>query len=467
MAVRKKLNTQYFLDATRPSGWKPFSLGKSVASKLVTLGNKYSGADYKGMNLVQTVVEARAAFIAGAGLSVKEVDDARQKATNDTGEVSEEMRIVQETIKWNNLDREMLYSYAIEAELEGRLLFLIERAESDTNEVPDGAYNLRHLPWAQYRYSVKMKDADKSLIDHIEYQGDNGKTVELKPGEFVYKTFGSGRYHDLNGALPRAACCLEDIEAAHCARNDLRESNHLFAHPTPVFKVSTKNDVAPLQKALQDAEWKIGTMLCTNAEFSIVGVDTGGTSVLLDEIKATTQRISGSTGVPIFFLGYTEALTNRSTAWAILEALDVNVRGERARMETLFNEIIYAVINQRNDETGGNLDPQAIVATIPAPWIIQQQYTEVADHLLQLYREGALSLRTLLSTVCHVKDVDKEIRSIAAEALSMKTQTRGEGTVDPAAGADLRPAVEGLIDGIGDAVIKYLGDNLTREVLQA
>ena len=136
-------------------------------------------------------------------------------------------------------------------------------------------------------------------------------------------------------------------------------------------------------------------------------------------------------------------------------------------METLFNEIIYAVINQRNDETGGNLDPQAILATIPAPWIIQQQYTEVADHLLQLYREGALSLRTLLSTVCHVKDVDKEIRSIAAEALSMKTHSRGEGTVDPAAGADLRPAVEGLIDGIGDAVIGYLTKNLTREVLQA
>jgi hypothetical protein len=204
-------------------------------------------------------------------------------------------------------------------------------------------------------------------------------------------------------------------------------------------------------------------MLVTNADYSLVGIDAEGTNQLIAEEKSATLRISGTSGVPAFFLGHTETLVNRATAYVLLEALDIAVRTDRHRLETLFNEIFFSILEMKSEETGNQLDSQAIVATIPPPQIIQQQSTEAAAKLLDMYKEGALSLRTLLASVHEVRDIEQEIRTIKTEQMSLNTPI-DNSAIPPS--QDLKPAIEGLVSGIGDAVIDYLAENITTEVLK-
>jgi hypothetical protein len=205
---------------------------------------------------------------------------------------------------------------------------------------------------------------------------------------------------------------LEDIETVSAAKRDLREVNHLFAHPTPVFKTETANEAKSLNSQLMEQKWSIGTMIVSTAEYSVVGVDTGGTEVLLNEINSAIQRISGATGVPIYFLGLSSDMVNRATAYAMMEALDINVAIDRKRFETLFENLFNTIFSKHNESLGTKLNAENIQITIPSPSVILEQRTEQTDRLLNLYLAGALSLRTLLSKINEVTDVDREILEI-------------------------------------------------------
>lgn len=417
------VNVRYFQEASRPSGWLPYTSSTGVGSRIKQVSNKYTGEDPDGSFLVQSVIDSRAGFMVGSGIRLQKIDGI---------DCDKEHELADSVIKWNNLDKGFLFDLAIEAELEGRLLLLIQEAGVPVDGPKSGLtdlgtidrYNIRHIPYSKYRYRVIMRDDDNTVIDRIEYTDVNGGTVTIPAEDIVFATFGASRYFEPDKATPRVASALEDIDTVSAARRDLREVNHLFAHPTPVFRTESANEAKALDKQLQKQRWSIGTMVVSTAEYSVVGVDTGGTEVLLSEMNAAIQRISGATGVPVYFLGLSTDMVNRATAYAMMEALDTNVALDRKRLETMFEELFHVIFHKHNQKHGGNLNPEHLHITIPSPAVIREQRVEQGEYLLNMYLAGALSLRTLLNNINEVTDVDKEIEEIGdrqAQQLERKT----------------------------------------------
>lgn len=404
---KEKINTRFFIDASRPSGWAPYTGGGSVQSTIRNVANKYTGKDPAGSYLVQNVVDSRSSFLIGGGISLRAIEGV---------DGTQEIELARKVIKWNNLDKGFLYNLAVEAEIEGRLLLYIDSSipSGSNSEAEDGepVYTIRHLPYSKYKYRINMDESNDSVIKSVSYTNVSGETTTIDADDFVFAMFGATRYYDPNEGVSRVAGALEDIETVSAAKRDLREVNHLFAHPTPVFKTETANEAKSLNSQLMEQKWSIGTMVVSTAEYSVVGVDTGGTEVLLNEINSAIQRISGATGVPIYFLGLSSDMVNRATAYAMMEALDINVAIDRKRFETLFENLFNTIFSKHNESLGTKLNAENIQITIPSPSVILEQRTEQTDRLLNLYLAGALSLRTLLSKINEVTDVDREILEI-------------------------------------------------------
>ena len=79
------------------------------------LARKYEGTATWGVFPTTNLVDIRAAFIIGQGVSVYPVDKLKSKA-------EKEMEFVKAFFDYNDIDREMAQEFAKEAEIEGRFL---------------------------------------------------------------------------------------------------------------------------------------------------------------------------------------------------------------------------------------------------------------------------------------------------------------------------------------------------------
>jgi len=372
----------------RPSGWqRPFGGTSASSSQIQEL---YLGGGKYGTSMVQSIIDIRSSFITGEGLVIKE---------KQPGSASEELQFIEKNISYNMID-ELLFQMTVLTEIEAKLLAVIQPIQ-DKN-----IFNINVLPYSEYDYKIIQDEDDLQLIKEIQYKSENGKIETIKFGEFIFRNFGSSLWFKPNQSCPRIASVMESIENLDRASQDLREINHLFANPTPYFKCESQNEVQSLYNVLNSRKWTIGNILVTTADYSLVETDKNSLESLISEMTSLSERISGVTGVPIYFLGLAKQLNNRSTALAMLEQLENSVKKERKIMISWFNELFFNILNKSNEEFGTSYNPEAIECDIIRPAILNVEQ-ETLDKLIELYDKRAISLETLLS---HVPQVDNPLK---------------------------------------------------------
>ena len=384
---------------------------KEYASQITAIDQKYKAEADWGNQQVGSIIDVRSAFIVGDGLTLK--------ARGDVDQAKKEMDFAREFFKWNNLEFEGLQELAKEGEIEGKILlrlFPVALKEPITGENGTTFTKMiaaRFVPWQQYKYNVVTDPKD-----YMYYTGVTGKEpvtnadFVLSEGEFVYLKFG-GRIAEPNRATPKIAKCLTQIDYLDKALRDWREINNLFAAPTPTMECATPQDADAMATRFTKQNWKAGKFLIHVGQFKFAGAPMDGIQSLREEITANAKLISGTTGVPVHFLGFPELMSNRATADNLFELITASTQKEREGWKGLLNELLDNAIAMHNVEAQTPGLQKGLIE-VSIPFISKEQYDRFTTVYLAAYNASLITKRTALTFLPGV-DADDEMNQFDIE----------------------------------------------------
>jgi hypothetical protein len=323
-------------------------------------------------------------------------------------------------MQFNNLDEEMPQEYAKETEIEGQLLFRFLIDESA------GQIRLIHVPYRDYNYKIYTPKYNYFDYTRAEYLGNEEEDVnfDLTSPLFVYRQFG-GSANRKNGTPPKTAFVLRDMEDLDKGLMDWRKINKLFSAPTPVIYAPDPPAAKKIEEWITQNNWRIGKALILgglNVKFELVGWVGDGYTTLKEETQALVKTISGTTGVPVHFLGYPELLSNRDTADNLIELIALSTNKERRTWIGAYEDVLHKAMMLHNTAFGTTLNPMAINAIIP--FVTATKIKEISQVFVPMYTAGAISLHTLLSQISGDVDVEAEMARVKAEQEEKEAKAR-------------------------------------------
>jgi hypothetical protein len=302
-----------------------------------------------------------------------------------------------------------------ESEIEGKVALRLFWDKEPYGDYSNGMVSVRFISWLSKKYTV-----DVDLNDYLDYKRlswpattaiVNGVSVMIPAGEvlapeFVYTKFG-GRIYDANDAQPKIMKCLTQIDRLDKALRDLREINHLFASPTPDFQVETPQQAEALLRQIQSpaVNWKIGKAIAHVGTFTLVSPAAEGIENLISEIELNVKMISGTTGIPIHYLGLLDLLKNRATGDNTRELVMAATTREREIWIGAFEELLQKAMEFYNKQTGGaqkseeggRLDPSKIGIEIPL--VSQDHWANLQNVLIPAALGGIISNEYVASQI--------------------------------------------------------------------
>lgn len=382
----------------------------SYNSAVKAISDKYNCTADWGVTQTGPIIDLRAAFILGEGIQVGYETDTRKEA-------EAELKWAEDFLDYNDLDEEMAQEMAKEAEIEGKIAIKLFYDKTKYKDWP-GMVSARYISWSSKGYEVEANPED-----YLDYQKLIWKAIGTTPAgslnasAFVYKKFG-GRLNKPNEAQPKIMKCLTQIDRLDKALWDLRKINHLFASPTPDFQVETKDQVEPLLALIKDTNWKIGKAFAHTGTFEMKGPDIAGVEMLIKEIELCVKVISGTTGIPIHYLGLLDLLKNRATGDNTRELIMAVTSKERQIWIGAYEELINKAMAMFNEKAYGQkstrLDPEKISVDIPL--ISQEHWDHIQNVLIPASLGGIISKEHTASQIPGV-DMDAEAdRRVVKEA---------------------------------------------------
>lgn len=358
----------------------------SYAQAVVAIAEKYNGTAKWGVLQTGNIIDLRATFILNEGIKVVKKED----------NADIELEWANKFLEYNDLDKEVAQEFAKEAEIEGKiaLKLAIEKVkvkDEKGNEKDDFQISVRYVSWSDKEYVIKTDPQDYLKYMEMTWQPkDKDKPETLKAQEFVYKKFG-GRINKPNEAAPKVMKCLTQIDNLDKALRDWREIDRIFSAPILGVECKTKEAVKVTREALEDKNWKIKKIFVSIATLYYAQFDIKGVESIEKEITTLAKLVSGATGVPVHFLGFTDILKQVATAKNLMELMIAATNKERLTWIGAYEELIKKAmvmynlkVNAQMSE-GRQLDPDKIGIEIP---IITRDHWE---HLEKIYLPAAIA----------------------------------------------------------------------------
>jgi len=305
---------------------------KTYGTAVAEINKKYNATADFGVLQTGSIIDLRAAFIIGEGLKIIKKDK----------DANAEYDWVHEFLEYNDLDNEVVQSFASEAEIEGKiaLKLALEETPESTKEKKMYMVSTRYVSWTENNYVIKANPQDYMQYETMTWKPkDKDKDEVLKEYEFVYKKFG-GRVHLPNSATPKIMRCLTQIDNLDMALRDWREIDRVFAGPILGYEVRDSKDVKRATDALSDKNWKIKKVFVGMGKFYYASFDIKGVESLENEIVTLSKMISGATGVPVHFLGFPDLMSNRAVAENMMQLVHAATTKERATWKGAYEEVI-------------------------------------------------------------------------------------------------------------------------------
>ena len=369
---------------------------QDVKEAVEEIDKKYKNASDWGCFQTGSIVDLRAAFIIQEGISII--------ASTSQEDAEKEIEFTEKLLEFNDLDREIAQTYAVEAEIEGRILLTLNWIK-DTQNIA-----INFVSWQKKQYVVTANKTNYLQYEKVSWkEGDVETNLEGK--EFVYKKFG-GRISNPNEAVPKIMRCLTQIEQLDKALRNWREINRLFSAPVPDVEVEKTNQVEPMQIAIDRLNWKSKKAFAHVGKFNYKSPPISGVTSLENEIVMKAKMISGATGIPIQFLGLPDVLSNRATAENLLDLIYAATVKERETWKGVYKEAITKAMEMSNAQTGqgektARLDPNKI--DIDIPMVSDQDWQRLIDFWLPARIAGEISQQLFLNKIPNV-NVDDEMK---------------------------------------------------------
>lgn len=384
-------------NATELSSYRG-NLYPSYEAATKELSLKFDGKALWGNQLAKIIIIIRTAFTMGGGIKISKVEpkaNGNEKLTEQS--IQKTYEFIRNMFEINDIDEEVPIDFAIEAEIEGK--FLCHLVPIDDKK----SISLQHISWEDNRYKVIPATDNKKVYDRVAFSNSSLYTKALEQKEFVYKRFG-GRMKNINDTTSAVALSLRNLEDLDKALWDLRRVNHLNM-PTPHFKCSSPKEAKNLWEKLVSPEvnWKIGTLVVSTAEFSLVGLTGVDIEPLLKEITKQASMISGTTGVPVHYLGIPELLSNRATAENLMEVLYAVTNKDRKIWIGAYEEIINKSVAMANEKWKTSYVKGAV--SVDIPFVTPERIKQLTEVWLPMYMSGLIRKETMLK---RVPDVDEK-----------------------------------------------------------
>ncbi len=378
----------------------PYRDRERLVSELV---QKYKGYARSGNQLVQRLVDTRAAFAMANGLSAAPLPGEGP---------GPELEFLRRLIRENRLDGQFGQQLAVEKELEGQVLLTLDY------EPAADSIKTRFISWNDSRYEVEYARDDYAEITAITYEDENGGEVSVPPERAVFIKF-NARVHGREGA-PTLSGLLQEAEDVDHALRDWRKINRFFASPTPYFKTRDVREAMDLYERLlaPGVDWKIGKVFVGPADFSLVGMSDSGYDSIQREIETKVKILAGGAGVPVQFLGFPEFMSNRATADNTMEPVALVSISEQRSWLGGFSELFDKAIELRNENALASAAPLKKGKVRPSmKFVTRAQIERLTELYLPLFQAGAIGLDTLLGLLPDV-DPDKEKQEAASRGES-------------------------------------------------
>jgi len=383
---------------------------KTYTMAVAAIARKYQSSDDWGCILTGNIIDLRATFIISQGVTVI----PRKGISKD--DVAKELEWANDFLEFNDLDKEIAQEYAKEAEIEGKIALTLKMKKLKDGEFKEYTQMMsaRYLSWTQKKYRVIPSKDDPLDYESLEWKpAGQSKEETISRDGFVYKKFG-GRVNDPNQAQPKIMKCLTEIENVTKALRDWREINRLFAGPTPHIQCENAEQVKKMNAIIDKINFKIKKFLAHTGTFGYASPDMAGAESLEKEILRLVTFISGTTGVPIHWLGLTELLKQRATADDLREMVNTGTTKERQTWEGAYQELITKAMIKMNEENQagegeGKLDPWKIRVVIPT--ISREQWIHLEKVLMPLALAGKISDESLISQIPGI-DAQDELKKL-------------------------------------------------------
>lgn len=371
---------------------------------VAAIDEKYKGLADWGVLQTGNIIDLRAAFVIGEGLVYSKKPGVDANA---------ELEWMDKFFKDNDFDNEMVQEYAKEAEIEGKIAIkLTEEKYKDAEDKDAFRITALFISWTDKKYKVETDPQNYTRYTKLNWKPKNkNKGETLNEKDFVYKKFG-GRIHNPNEAAPKIMKCLTQIDNLDKALRDWREINRLFAAPIPNLEVADSAEAKKAQALFKDVNWKIKKMFIHGGKFSFASPDIKGVQSLENEIISLAKVISGTTGIPVHFIGFPDLMSNRSTSTDLVGLIVTSTQKERETWKGVYEELITkgmemtnATVNKGMSE-GRKLDPSKIQIDIPI--ITNEHYEHIEKIYLPAAVAGKISTEAFLEKLPGV-DLEQEM----------------------------------------------------------
>jgi len=365
-------------------------------SAISEIDRKYRGIADWGCLQTGIIIDLRAAFTVGEGIKiVKKEKDANK-----------EVAWAESFLEYNDLDEEVVQEFAKEAEIEGRIalkLAIEQNKDKDEKDPERNMVSVRYISWYDKKYTVNTNPQDYLDYQTLKWKpkdNEEGETLEAK--EFVYKKFG-GRIYKPNEAAPKVMKCLTQIESLDKALRDWREINRIFGGPILFADCETKEEVDAALTAIADKNFKIKKILAGTFDLKFVTLDIQNVESIEKEITSNVKLISGTTGIPVHFLGFPDLMSNRATAENLMEMINAGTTKERKTWKGAYEEVIKKAMDLYNAKVNKGmskakkLDPNKIGIEIPL--ITKEHWDHLEKVLLPAAMAGKISDEAFLENL--------------------------------------------------------------------
>jgi hypothetical protein len=128
----------------------------------------------------------------------------------------------------------------------------------------------------------------------------------------------------------------------------------------------------------------------------------------MNEIITLAKIISGTTGVPVHFLGLPDLLSNRATADNLMELVWASTVKERETWNSAYTEILKKAIDKWNANNKGPTKLRNDVLRIEIQEVSSEQWTHLEKVFIPLLLAGKVSLEYVLSQIPNL-DMQEEL----------------------------------------------------------
>jgi len=386
----------------------------SYDAALSAINSKYTATAKWGVLQVGNIVDLRAAFIMGQGPEVV-ADPGAQR----------ELDFVNALFEYNYLDKYAAQEFAKESELEGKILLRLGFEKNDE------MISVRFVSYLDKKYSIETAPNDYLDYKFATWTPDNEtEPVKLNKPEFVYAKFG-GRVYDPNAATAKTMKCLTQIDRLDKALFDLRKIDRLFASPTPHVECLEHTEAEQINDDVKELNWRIGKFFAHTGKFEFATPPMHGAETLIKEITLNSKIISGTTGVPVHFLGFPELLSNRSTSRDMVSGLAAATSRERETWKSVLEQTARKAMEMANEKMFGQMSdsrklrPEKISIEISLE--TESAWEHLRDVMIPLALADKISNELWLGMIPGV-DIDAEKKRMAkvAEDREKSMQTEME-----------------------------------------